>query len=103
MKISVIIEHKVGTSNGKKYSFFAASAQGKYLLGVKGITTGADDLTYFQVKTPMGNSFPTTEGIYDVEVNEDDAWKDVRETVTRPTVWVRNATYTKKADLKKKA
>lgn len=99
MKISAIVESKT-TKDGRK--FMAGSAQAKYLHGVAGVTEADEQAnTYYNVKVAKG-VLPQAEGIYDIELAEADAWKDTRKDVTHPTIWVRNATFTKKLDLIKK-
>lgn len=99
MKISIIVESKT-TKDGRK--FMAGSAEAKYLHGVKGVTEADEQSrTFYDVKVAKG-VLPQAEGIYDVEMAEVDAWKDIRETTTRNTIWVRNAVFTKKLDLIKK-
>lgn len=105
MKISVVI---------KKYekdnrSFFSASAQGKFLeeANIKRFDKEADKATYFFVKFTKDCNFamPSVEGIYEIELADDaDMWKDTRENVSSPTIWVKTnkaINATKKYDLKK--
>lgn len=94
-----------------EHSFIVVSARGKFLFTedkteVNNLTT-ADKETLFDVKftkkTPV--VIPDVSAVYTIELPDDaEAWKDTREGVKFPTIWVtspRGVIFTKKCDYKK--
>lgn len=98
MKLSMIVK-KHATADGR--TFYGATARGKYLTGVKGITEGEHE-EMFVVKIVAGSgAFPADEGVFEV-VLDGDAWLDRREGVkcgSLRVVRIKGAcTFTKKAE-----
>lgn len=100
MKSTVIITREVAKSTG--FDFFSAHAKAKFIdKDVRGIADVSEDTRFtFKVVRADGN-IPQEEGIF--EVQHEEGWVDTRETTKFPTVWVKAASFKKKAELKKKA
>lgn len=99
MKVSIIVEQKINRATGN--AFMVASAKGTYLPDVENMDESQiREVTYYDVKIAKG-TLPTVTGIYDVECEK--GWKDTRPETTKNVVWLKNCTFTKKADLKPRA
>lgn len=101
MKLSIIVK-KHATKDGRE--FYGATARGKFLSEVKGITEKEADEMFAVKMVACSSTLPASEGIYSLTAENGEAWIDRREGVVcgkLRVVRVKGSfTFEKKADLK---